>query len=316
MYINIIIPSRGGSLGLWATITQCEEELKYSQCIEGAKYVVVTNGESKLPPGTLATLKSLDVDKKLIHVHRNESVSPPVARQLGVDASDSENLFFFDNHCLPARTYFDRAALFFNESENNKMLHSTTRYYHSDFLNYHYKIRTQLRYNFWGESFIGHPPNWKPYKMAMAGHGGFACKKSLWQELGGYGPPHLLKGYGGEEPLFDLRLWLRGFTNHIHPSMIHYHASDERGYSRHYTKDYYVNMLSAAYVVGGETWLYRILDSLINKKHIKSYNVPKPSLLAEEAFLRCNEFYKEESKKYIMTLDELLEWFVPNGVKY
>lgn len=313
MYINIIIPSRGGPLGLWATIIQCNEELNNSTLVTDWKFVIVTNGEEKVNEGTLKTLEFLDNNNKLIHYHSKESLSPPEARQKGVELSDAEILFFFDNHCLPQRHYFDRAILFFQESESHNVLHSVTKFFTHDFPCYHYTIKNHLTYNFWGNSQT-QPVHYKPYKMAMGGHGGFAVRKSLWEKVGGYGPSHLLKGYGGEEPIFDLRVWLYGYEVHIDPKMVHYHYAGDRGYSRHYTKEYYVNMLSAAFVVGGEKWLYKILNSLITNKHIMSSAVPPPSVLAEEAFIRCKDFYKKESLNYKMTLDELLEWFNYNGV--
>jgi hypothetical protein len=300
---------------LWATLCQCNEELKNSKLITDWKFIVITNGEEKLPSSTVELLRILDNNNKLIHKHYVESLSPPQARQAGVDLADSEYLFFFDNHCLPSRNYFDRAYLFFQEDESNVFLHSATKFYTDDFPCYHYNIKNNLKFNFWGDSSTMQKSN-KHYLIAMGGHGGFAVKKSVWNSLGGYGPSELLKGYGGEEPLFDLRMWLKGYKVSLEPKMLHSHYAGDRGYPRHYTEEYYTNMLSAAYVVGGEVWLYRILDSLINNKHIMSRSVPKPSVMAENAFTRCNKFYLSESKTYTKTLDELLEWFAKTGVAY
>lgn len=301
-------------MGLWLTVQQCEEELKNSQFNYDYKFVVISNGEDKLNAGALSTLEALDKSKKLIFKHFKEPISPPKARQIGVDISDSEYLFFFDNHCLPARDYFDRAKLFFDDKPQS-CLFSSVKFYYDDFINYHYIIHPSINYNFWGSSST-QPLHWKPYPIAMSGHGGFACHKQTWADIGGYGDPNLLVGYGGEEPVFCYRAWMKNIPLYLHPKMLHYHYPGDRSYSRHYTNEYYKNVLTAAYICGGDKWLLKLTDSLINKKHIMSNKIIKPTKLAENVFLNCKDFYLKESKLYKTSLDDVLLKFGMEGIAH
>lgn len=305
---SIVIPHRGNPLGFWATICSCEEELigssyKYN-------YVIVSNGE-KLPEEAKVTIRNLG-DKVKEHIHIDSPLTPPKARQVGVDAADGKILFFFDNHCLVGKTYFDRAMAHMHSGKMD-MLHSASRFYNG-ITTYHYTLK--LAYNFWGDG--GRKPwnEFSPYKVAMSGHGGFVIPKTVWEEVGGYGPDSLLQGYGGEEPLFDLKMWRYGKNVWLDPKLIHYHYTGERGYPRHYTDDYYTNMLTVASCIGGEEWLYKIFNSLLSKSHIRPLNGnPKPWMeLLEIATNRSSEYAKEIDSKSIRTLNDCLRMFREEGI--
>lgn len=307
--LTIVIPHRGNPLGLWSTIHSCFQDLEASKI--DADFVIVTNGE-KLSPEEGKGLGAL-IEKKVVktHLHFDEPLTPPVARQRGAAVADSKYLAFFDNHCIVARQYFERALLDL-ETYGMDMLHSTTLFYANNTPNYEYRLR--LDYNFWGEAAC-QPFSYKPYKIAVGGHGGFLVKKSVWDEVGGYGPDELFNGYGGEELLFDLKMWRYGKTNFIDPKLIHYHYTGERGYPRHYTDDYYTNMLVSAHVIGGEKWLYRVADSFINKPHIRIRPKMEMFDIIQAAYNRSKQYAAEVAAKSKYTLDELLVWFRENQVR-
>src|ERR1035441_4641206 len=146
-HFSIIIPHRGSPLGLWATIHSIESELFRSDY--DYNYVVVTNGEP-VQPETKQVLDSLRKTGRLLkHLHFDEPLAPPVARQRGSAAADGEFLFFFDNHCLVGRQYFERALKDFAEHDI-ALLHSTTSFSSGDGLHYHYNLT--LPFNFWAQS--------------------------------------------------------------------------------------------------------------------------------------------------------------------
>ena len=311
---SIVIPHRGNSLGLWATIHSCEAELEGSN--HKYNYVLMTNGE-KLPLEAVQTISFLDKSGKLkCHEHSNDPISPPVARQRGVERSDGRLLFFLDNHCVVAKRYFDRGVAQMATGKMD-MLHSATRWYEGDATHYHYLL--SLDYNFWGRSTKLAPYDAiLPYKIAMGGHGGFVTSRALWDEVGGYGPESLLQGYGGEEPLFDLKLWRYGKTVWIDPRLAHYHYTGLRGYTRHYSDEYYINMLVAANVIGGEDWLYKVFNSLCTRSHIRPLQAARKTLyeLLEDAVTRSSEYAKEVDSKSIRSLNECLTLFRTDSVEH
>lgn len=317
---SIIVPHRGNALGLWSTIHSCEEELmnyrtngvqpefggfsKYSY-----EYVVVSNGE-RLDIDALSTVKNLESAGKLVHKHYDEILTPPVARSRAVSLSSGKRLFFFDNHCLVGKQYFDRAMASMDE-DGMDMLHSTTSYYSMQPRHYHYKLL--LDYNFWGNSVLV-APHWKSYKCAAGGHGGFCVTREAWDSVGGYGPETLFSGYGGEELIFDLKMWRMGRTNWLDPRLLHHHYAGIRGYSRHYTDDYYTNLLVSAHVIGGEKWLYNLFESFVTKRHPRLRPRKEWYRLLEDAYFRSVEYAQVVDSMSVYSLDELLEFFKSNDV--
>lgn len=303
MDFTIVIPHRGNPLGLWATVHSCEQELENSA--RTYNYVIVTNGE-KCSNEVKQTLENLSKTGKLkAHIDSEEPLTPPVARDRGAKEADGDYLFFLDNHCLVGRQYFDRALLDFEKFDID-LLHSTTKFYTGNDKFYEYRLK--LDYNFWGEAKALALCDYKPYQIAMAGHGGIAVSRAVWEEVGGYGPEGVLRGYGGEEPMFDLKLGRYGKSVWIEPRMVHYHYTGDRGYARHYTDDYYTNMLVAANVIGGESWLFKVFESLVTRNHLKSHqaNTKTNFELLETALERSTQYAAEVQSKSVMSLDELL----------
>jgi Glycosyl transferase family 2 len=311
---SIVIPHRGDGIGLWATIHSCEDDLKYSTKRYNYNYVIVSNGE--LTMDSKQTLESLKKSGRLLkHIHSDQPVTPPKARSLGADAADGDVLFFFDNHCLVSRAYFDRALLDFKDY-NMDMLHSTTVFYEGQPPQYQYKLR--LRYNFWGETDGAFPRDYKPYRIGVAGHGGFAVRKDVWHEVGAYGPDDLFQGYGGEEMLFDLKMGRMGKNNWIDSRMVHYHYNGNRGYSRHFTNEYYINLLVSALVIGGKKWFDIIFESFVTGTHLQiKKKCPLPMYdLGEIAWNRGIEYSKYLDSVCQYSLDELLLKWNREGVVY
>jgi hypothetical protein len=304
--ISVVVPHRGNPIGLWATL--------HSVVLDSEKFspeiVVVSNGEP-LPLESKECISTLAKVCKVVHFHTDEPMSPPEARQKGVDISTGDNLYFFDNHCLVDKGYFIRAEYDLNE-RGIDILHSSTRFNLGEQTHYHYKLK--LDYNFWGESCLIPDDDLRPYPIAVGGHGGFAVKKSAWKEIGGYGPNSVLQGYGGEEVIFDLKAWMYGYQVHLDPLLIHYHYAGSRGYSRHYTDEYYTNMLACAHVIGGEKWLYKVFDSFIHKVHIRM--LPKQHMydLLEAAYYRSAEYAREVASRQKQDLDNTLRWMRQNLV--
>jgi hypothetical protein len=307
---TIIIPHRGSALGLWATIHSCEEDLLRSK--KTYNYVIVTNG-GEFDVDTRNTLQQLEATGRLLkHLHFDEPLSPPVARQRGSAAADGELLFFFDNHCLVGRQYFDRAVLDF-ESEDIGLLHSTTMFHSGQGTHYQYELT--LPFNFWAQSALQpYEGRHKPYRIAAGGHGAFVVRRSVWEACGGYGPESLFVGYAGEELACDLKLWRLGKEVWLDPNLSHYHYAGARGYPRHYYDDYYINLLVSAHVAGGEEWLYKLFDSFVTKCHLRlGAALPMYDLL-QIAHNRSAEYARLVDASSVRTLNETLAYFKANQI--
>lgn len=308
--VSIIIAHRGEGLGLWSTIHSCIIELNKQDI--SFDFHIVSNGQ-KSDKDFERIIEFLDRAKLLgSHQHFDEPLTPPKARSIAAAKAIGRILCFFDNHILVDKDYFRRAVADFAHFDVD-LLHSTTLFYTGEEIHYHYKLK--LAYNFWAESSLFADHSLKPYRIAMAGHGGFFVKNSVWKEVGGYGPDGLFEGYGGEESYFDLKMALLDKTNWIDPKVRHYHYAGRRGYARHYTDDYYRNMLTCAYVIGGEHWMERVFESF-TKTHIKQLTDRTWFDLMVEAYERGKDHAAELARKRKRTLDEQLQLFREQLIAY
>ncbi len=307
---SIIIPHRGSALGLWATIHSCEENLIGTDSIYN--YVIVTNGD-ELGEDTKQVLTQLKKTGKLLeHLHFDEALAPPVARQRGSAVADGDLLFFFDNHCLVGRQFFERALEDFRHYDIG-LLHATTTFHSGD--GTHYEYHLTLDFNFWAQSaLLPHQGSWKPYRIAAGGHGAFVVRKSVWEATGGYGPESLFVGYAGEEMAVDLKLWRLGYEVWLDPKLNHYHYPGMRSYPRHFFDEYYVNLLVSAHVAGGEEWLYRLFDSFVSKCHLRLGKGAHWFDILQTAFRRSAQYAQQVDSQSIRTLNETLAYFKANQI--
>ena len=303
--ISIVIAHRGPLLGLWTVLHSCIEDLLHSPEIT-YNFIVVSNGDPLDKP-TESTLHLLGKDGKLLHhLHFDEALTPPAARQRGAAVADGDYLCFFDNHCLVARDFFRRVLYDFSRRDMD-ILHSTTKFTAGTHTEYHYRLK--LAHNFWAESSPMPTNSALPYRIAAAGHGGFVVKRSTWEEVGGYGPESLFEGYGGEELLFDLKMGRMGKSNWIDPLLIHYHFPGVRSYSKTFTEEYYINLLSCANAVGGESWMYKVYDSFVNKTHLRINHTRSWFDLLMVAQERSTAYSKVLDSTCSLSLDDLLTKF-------
>jgi hypothetical protein len=208
--------------------------------------------------------------------------------------------------------YFKRAMTNM-EKYGMDMLHSTTRYYLDSDYCYEYKLEPRIRQNFWGDAADTPRDPDNPYRIAVGGHGGFFVRRSVWEEVGGYGPLYLFEGYAGEELLYDLTMALLGKTNWIDPKMIHYHWNGVRGYPRHFSPDYYRNMMMTAFIIGGEKWSTMVYMSFLKESKAKSIELFDLLMDAQQRGSGAKEIL---DAKRTETLDELLARFKRDNVAY
>lgn len=304
-------------LGTWSTLHSCNIALQDS----GYDYEICLsiNGEAENRKKQHCLSMSACRDtQSVLHflkksgkagrsVVRQGAVSPPTARQLIADKATGKYIFFLDNHCLVTPKYFELAMQEFDRSPVD-LLHSSTFFYDGENASYHYMLT--LEENFWATSSKDpfHPT--KAHPIAAGGHGGFAVRRSVWEDIGGYW--NGFTGYGGEELSIDLQMWMRGYEVWMHPKMIHYHWAGRRPYARHFTAEYYRNMMMSANIIGGEKWLNRVYQTF-STKYPELVRHPVFDLY-QEAYYQSEPHARELSKLYIRSLDEQLEWFKRKGI--
>lgn len=305
--ISLIIPHRDKTaMGLWMSIHSAEEDLQRSGL--DYEFVIASNG-APIDDDTSRLIQSVESSGHLgKHLHYDTSVAPPLARSRAAEVASGRILMFCDNHVMFGKDYFKRIAMDM-ESDEVDIVHPAVTFYSGDRPYYEYALT--LAYNFWGTYKVVPQFMHKPYKVACAGHGAFAVKKTAWDVVGGYGPENLLVGYGGEELLFNLKCWLYGKAAHLDPKAMHYHYPGVRSYTGKYTDDYYTNMLVCANVIGGEDWMYKVYDSFAgSKQHVRCLSSELTMFdLLQVAHERSKDYAAEVAAKRVMSLDELLVYF-------
>lgn len=295
-------------MGLWMTIQSCELEFLGTDMTR--EYIIVSNGNAETID-TIDHIKHLKTTGLLRHYsHTDEAIAAPTARQMGVEHATGKYLAFFDNHCIAMKDYFLYAKHDF-ETLNCDMLHGVTRYDVYRQPVYHYCLK--LKMNFWGGESPVPDHNLKPYKIAMAGHGAFLVRADVFKEVGGYWTG--FRGYAGEEPYFDLKMALLDKTNFLDPRIQHIHYVGDRGYKRHWTKDFYRNMLMAANIIGGEKWMQTVYEGMTVQPKIGFDCVGLYDVMQD-----AQESSSEEAARFAKvrhrSLDEQLIWFRENQIAH
>jgi hypothetical protein len=308
---TIIIAHRGPAMGLWLSLESCEAQLRLTDY--HYSYVIICNGNDEDKDLELLSIKKhLENSGKLLDwMNVERPLSPPDARQMGSESADGRFLFFKDNHVVVAPNYFASALDTF-EKYNADTVHSLTRFYCGEKDHMEYKLK--LETNFWAECrMVDKADRTEPYLIAAAGHGGFAVRRETWERLGGYGPLGLLTGYGGEELLWDLKLARCGGTNYLDPNMIHHHWSGKRAYNRHYSDDYFRNLMISAFVIGGDKYVNLVYR---NFEHTAKTGPTPVYQLYEEAIRHSLPHKRQLDAICIRTLDEQLDYFKLRSIPF
>ena len=315
---SICLAHRGDPSHLWFTVMSIENELAKSPY--DYEYCIAINGEQNYKGKKYQVIQE-DLHRVLHYLHKSgklthatvkqASVTPQAARQIASDKATGKYLFFFDNHCLVEPDYFGRAIAEF-ENRPIDLLHSTTRFHMAEELHYHYKLK--LNTNFWAESSFNPPINGLlPYRCAAGGHGGFAVRNDVWKEVEGYKWSTQFQGYAGEEIYCDVLMGMMDKQVWLSPHMIHDHWAGKRGYARHYTQDFYRNLLSCAYILGDEKYMYKVYDTFVQatlQKGVKMYDI------LQEAYYRSIDARAWVKQRAVRTLDEQIEYYRRNGIAH
>lgn len=257
--ISIIIAHRGPGMGLWCTLVSCAEDLRHSDI--PYEFCICSNDDKELDQDTKNIIFHLEQSGKLGWFnHQTTPLSPPTARQIASTHARGKYLAFFDNHITVGRDYFKRALYDF-ENYPCGVLHSTTLFYVGDIEHHHYRMN--LTTNFWGVAETVIANDCEPYRIAVAGHGGFLVKRSIWEETKGY--PFCFEGYAGEEVTYSLTCAFLDVPIFLDAQLYHTHWCGRRIYDRHLSSSYFLNLLQSANIIGGEKYSSLVYDYFANE---------------------------------------------------
>lgn len=312
--IDIVIAHAGPELGLWATISSCEQALqrKKMQNVD-YKYYIVSNGVEVEGDERLALNLNLEFLEKLGRfggVYDSEvRLAPPSARNIGASLGDGRNIFFLDNHCIVDRHFFGDGLSGLDEKALG-VIHGATKYWAGGDVYFHYRFT--LEKNFWAYQLNEpHDPS-LIYQIAAGGHGAFGISRSLWSQVGGYWDG--FAGYGGEETYFDLKLAMLDVPNYLNPIMSHWHHGGKRPYLRDTSMDFVRNMMMSANIIGGQRWLERVTNSFFleeNRKKEPNFNINALSAQAFEKSEAHRVWFDGVKKR---SLNEQLTKFCREGI--
>ena len=211
------------------------------------------------------------------------------AKNLGIEKSTGDLLFFVDAHCIMGGGSLKKLANFITDDMGG--VHCIL----------HYMLdNTRLIYHFKPENmsyrFCTAPSRPKPFVIPMMSTCAMMCTRKVINELGGWND--LFGIYGGGEAYFNLKHGTCGYPHYIHPEAYCWHYAEKRGYSWNYN-DYVRNEFNAAYCVGGKEWLNLKAD-----ERKKKDNPAVIDGIITEVVDKCESDRKNIEEHQIMSLNE------------
>jgi glycosyltransferase involved in cell wall biosynthesis len=207
---------------------------------EGADEVIVIG--NKCTDKTTPYFSNLR-NPKVKYFVRDDKLSHWQAKNLGIEKSSGDVLFFCDAHCIIQG--LQKLANFIKDGMGG--VHCVINY----MLDPHdliYAIKPEK----FGYSFCSAPKSAEPYKVPVMSTCGMMVSRKVVEELGGWNTE--LGIYGGGESYLLWKHTTCGYDHWVCPKAHCWHYAEKRGYSWNYN-DYVRNTFIAAYCIGGEQWL-------------------------------------------------------------
>jgi glycosyltransferase involved in cell wall biosynthesis len=233
----------------------------------------------------------------------NERLSHWQAKNLGVQNSTGEFLFFCDSHCIiDNNSLFNMYEYYKNHwQELNGTLHLPISYLlERDHLNLIYKLVTDVERGVVHYSFTRYREATTPYQVPCMSTCGMMMHRSIYDLLGGW--PTELEIYGGGEHFINFTMAILGKTINIYPNATIYHYAAPRGYFWNYVS-YHRNRCIATYMFGGEQWAYRYIMGI--KPHNASGDAMKESIFStvagSKACIKHRQLIQSRQTKTIAT---------------
>ena len=222
-------------------------------------------------------LKSIEYNDKLGHWN---------AKNAGIDIAQGKRLLFIDSHCILKKN----SILNMMKTPCPGSLHMQISYM-LDTKRLIYSARPESMHY----TFCGVPAGkTEPWNVPVMSTCGMMIERKTLDHIGKWNPE--LGIYGGGENYMMYKIATCGFPIQIHPDAVLYHYADKRGYSWNYD-DYVRNQFIAAYCVGGDEWLNKLVDM---RKAKKNSNKVRLEEIANDVKEKC-----KEDREYIKTRQKI-----------
>jgi glycosyltransferase involved in cell wall biosynthesis len=232
-------------------------------------------------------LKNIKYDTKLSHWN---------AKNAGIDVAEGERLLFLDAHTIIEQGSIRNML----ETPIEGTLNMQVCYMLDPHRLIYKTCESEMGYRF----TYAPAGQTQPYRVPVMSTCGMMIEKKTLLDLGRW---HKELGiYGGGENYMMYKLATCGYPIMIHPKATVFHYSGDfigRGYSWNYT-DYVRNQFIAAYCVGDEEWLQKLLEERKAKPHSNKARLDE---LANEVRQVCKEDREFIKSKQKCTMTEYFE---------
>lgn len=250
--ISVIIPSRGESVALWATVASAQAVLEADG--EPHEIIVVLNERpfDEFPP-----LAYFMFQHEMCDMLFTSADGPAAARNLGAARARGDFLVFVDAHCIFPPGFF-RELRCHADSYDADAVFGGTRFCKK----VTYGCTVGWDDILWGLEMVPTERDAAPFPIVAVGHGAFGIRAASFFDVGGYWSA--LRGWGGEETQLNLKLWMMGKRLLLAPSLHHFHYTlpgVRRGFEMYRDRDFTRNFLLTASAYGGDAQARKVYEA-------------------------------------------------------
>lgn len=320
--LSVIISNRNDTAMLSVTVASCIEELK-PLGLSNCEIVICDNSDFHIYKRLGSFLPTGYVRDKLLKVARQDFPCLFSARETAIKHSSGKYLACLDSHMLSGRDMFLDLYNFMESKKEDKTLgfaHAPINWAH-----HHQRYAKHDR-----DMSVNELGNWNlryksPTTVTWKGMP-WICRRTLWDEIGGYGALAENKvSWGGGDILIGIKPWLLGFKNWAVPCSAGIHIGpfpkintptdkshqitenfDEyryRLYANSGNGPHAIGYLIACYVLGGEPMMIRNAPTI--KERFGNY------INVEKQWEKAIELGKAERQwlceRQTITFDQLLQ---------
>lgn len=282
-----------------AIIPCCNE---YPQVLFTVQSVLEAGADEVIVVSNKSTDKTNDYFSKLRNPKvkffiKDDKQSHWQAKNLGVQESVGDLLFFVDAHCIIGKEALAYLSIFLGSGHDvahcviHYMLDNRPLIYAPRFEIFNYRFAGTGRNN----------PATVPFKVPIMSTCGMMCPRSVLEDLGGWNTE--LGIYGGGEAYITWKQGTCGYDHYVHPLARCWHYAEKRGYSWNYD-DFMRNEFIAAYCVAGEAWLGRMIENRKKKPQARTEVIDAVAL---DVMTKCKVDRDFILSKQVMTYDEFVE---------